>query len=398
MPINNRIAAFQDDMTAWRRDIHAHPELGFEENRTSDLVAAKLAEFGIAVHRGLGKTGVVGTLTGLGTGSGRAIGPRSIGLRADMDALPMPEANDFDYASRHPGKMHACGHDGHTTMLLGAARYLAETRNFDGTVHFIFQPAEEGQGGGLRMIQEGLFQQFDCEQIYGLHNWPELPAGQIAVHPGPVMAAANQFEITVTGHGAHAAMPHRSIDPVLVSAHIITAAQSLVSRGTDPADSAVVSITVVDAGTAANVIPDSATLRGTMRTFSETTHRRIQEQFARLVSSIAEGLGAQAVLNFRPGYPATVNSEPEARVAAAAAAKVVGQENVVWAPAPTMAAEDFGYMLKERPGAYIWLGHGGHGGPGCRLHNPHYDFNDAILTTGASYWASLVETILPRSA
>ena len=393
MPINNRIAAFQDDMTAWRRDIHAHPELGFEEERTSDIVAAKLAEFGITVHRGLGGTGVVGTLKGLGTGSGRAIG-----LRADMDALPMPEANDFDHASRHAGKMHACGHDGHTAMLLGAARYLAETRNFDGTVHFIFQPAEEGLGGAKRMIEDGLFRQFDCEQVYGLHNWPELPAGQIAVHPGPVMAAANQFEIHVTGHGAHAAMPHRGIDPVLVSAHIITAAQSLVSRGTNPADSAVVSITVVEAGTAANVIPDSARMLGTMRTFSEENHRRIHEQFARLVSSIAEGLGAKAELRFRPGYPATVNSEPEARVAAAAAAKVVGDENVVWAPAPTMAAEDFGYMLKERPGAYIWLGHGGHRGPSCRLHNPHYDFNDAILTTGASYWASLVETILPRSA
>ena len=393
MPINNRIAAFQDDMTAWRRDIHAHPELGFEEKRTSDIVAAKLAEFGIAVHRGLGGTGVVGTLTGVGTDS-----VRTIGLRADMDALPMPEANDFDHASRHSGKMHACGHDGHTAMLLGAARYLAETRNFDGTVHFIFQPAEEGLGGAKRMIDDGLFQQFDCEQVYGLHNWPELPAGRIAVHPGPVMAAANQFEIHVTGHGAHAAMPHRGIDPVLVSAHIITAAQSLVSRGTNPAESAVVSITVVEAGTAANVIPDSARMRGTMRTFSEENHRRIQEQFGRLVSSIAEGLGAKAELRFRPGYPATINSEPEARIAAAAAAKVVGEENVVWAPDPTMAAEDFGYMLKERPGAYIWLGHGGHLGSSCRLHNPHYDFNDAILTTGASYWASLVETILPRSA
>ncbi|MBY6262434.1 amidohydrolase [Azospirillum sp. 412522] len=393
MPINNRIAAFQDDMTAWRRDIHAHPELGFEEERTSGIVAAKLEEFGITVHRGLGGTGVVGTLKGLGTGSGRAIG-----LRADMDALPMPEANGFEHASRHAGKMHACGHDGHTTMLLGAARYLAETRNFDGIVHFIFQPAEEGLGGAKRMIDDGLFRQFDCEQVYGLHNWPELPAGQIAVHPGPVMAAANQFEIHVSGHGAHAAMPHRGIDPVLVSAHIITAAQSLVSRGTNPAESAVVSITVVEAGTAANVIPDSARMLGTMRTFSEENHHRIQEQFGRLVSSIAEGLGAKAELRFRPGYPATVNSEPEARIAAAAAAKVVGGENVVWAPAPTMAAEDFGYMLKERPGAYIWLGHGGHLGSSCRLHNPHYDFNDAILTTGASYWASLVETTLPRSA
>jgi amidohydrolase len=395
MPIIDKIAALQTDMTAWRRDIHAHPELGFEENRTSDIVAAKLAEFGnITVHRGLAKTGVVGTLKGLETGSGRAIG-----LRADMDALPMPEANDFDYASRHPGKMHACGHDGHTTMLLGAARYLAETRNFDGTIHFIFQPAEEGQGGGRKMIEDGLFEQFDCEQVYGLHNWPELAAGKIAVHPGPVMAAADQFEIIVSGHGAHAAMPHRGIDPVLVAAHIVTAAQSLISRGTDPADSAVLSITVVDAGTAYNVIPDSAALRGTMRTFSEQTRSRIKTQLAHLASSIAEGFGAKAVVNIRPGgYPATINTEPEARRAAEIAAQVVGSDNVVWAPPPTMAAEDFGYMLQQRPGAYIWLGHGGHSGPGCRLHNPHYDFNDAILTTGASYWASLVETLLPRSA
>ena len=392
MPIINRIAEFHADMTAWRRDIHAHPELGYEEHRTSDIVAAKLAEWGIAVHRGLADTGVVGTLKGRGEGT------RAIGLRADMDALPMPEANTFDYASRHDGKMHACGHDGHTTMLLGAARYLAETRNFDGTVHFIFQPAEEGRGGGRRMVEEGLFRQFDCEQVYGLHNWPEMPANTIAVHPGPVMAAADQFTITVEGHGGHAAIPHKAVDPVLVAAHIITAVQSLVSRSTDPADSAVVSVTWVQAGTTYNVIPNEAKLHGTVRTFAEATRTRIEQQLARMAENIAAGFGAKASLEFRPGYPPTVNTEAEARVAAAAAAKVVGATNVTWDPDPTMGAEDFGYMLRERPGAYVWLGHGAHSGPGCRLHNPHYDFNDDILTTGASYWATLVETILPRSA
>ena len=392
MPIINRIADFHADMTAWRRDIHAHPELAYEEHRTSDLVAAKLADWGIEVHRGLAETGVVGTLKGRG-GSGRAIG-----LRADMDALPMPEANSFAHASKNPGTMHACGHDGHTAMLLGAARYLAETRNFDGVVRFIFQPAEEGKGGGLKMIEDGLFDRFDCEQVYGLHNWPEMPANTIAVHPGPVMAAADQFSITVRGHGGHAAMPHRGIDPVLVSAHIITAAQSLVSRGTDPADSAVVSVTWVEAGTTFNVIPDEAKLHGTVRTFAEPTRERIREQLARLVENVAAGFGATASLEYRPGYPATVNSEAEAKLAAAIAAKVVGDANVTWAPNPSMGAEDFSYLLRERPGAYVWLGHGAHTGPGCRLHNPHYDFNDEILTTGASYWATLVETILPRSA
>jgi hippurate hydrolase len=392
MTIQNRIAELHADMTAWRRDIHAHPELGFEEYRTSDLVATKLQEFGIEVHRGLAGTGVVGTLRGSGGGN------RAIGLRADMDALPMPEANSFEYASRNPGKMHACGHDGHTAMLLGAARYLAETRDFDGIVHFIFQPAEEGMGGGERMLREGLFEKFDCEQVYGMHNWPELPANTIAVHPGPVMAAADKFTITVEGQGGHAAMPHKTIDPVLVAAHIITAAQSLVSRGSDPADSAVLSITWIEAGTAFNIIPDSARLHGTVRTFTEAERARIPAQLKRLVDNVAAAFGATARLDFRLGYPPTVNSVAEAQLAAEVAAKVVGQDKVVWNPAPSMAAEDFGYMLKERPGCYVWLGHGGQSGPSCRLHNPHYDFNDDILTTGASFWATLVETVLPRSA
>ncbi|WP_029007774.1 M20 aminoacylase family protein [Azospirillum halopraeferens] len=389
MPIINRIAAFRDDMTAWRRDIHAHPELAYEERRTADLVAARLESFGIEVHRGLAETGVVGTLRGRGAGTG------AIGLRADMDALPMAEANSFDHASRHPGKMHACGHDGHTAMLLGAARYLAETRAFDGTVHFIFQPAEEGSAGALRMIEEGLFERFPCDRVYGLHNWPELPAGVIAVHPGPVMAAADKFTITVEGHGAHAAMPHRGVDPVLVGAHIITAVQSLVSRGTDPMDRAVVSVTWVEAGTTFNVIPAEARLNGTIRTLRPETRARIHEQLTRLAVAVADGFGAVATVDIQPGYPPTVNSRTEAEEAAAIAARVVGDANVIWNPDPTMGAEDFGYMLRERPGCYIWLGHGGDG-PGCRLHNPRYDFNDEILSIGASYWATLVETVLPR--
>ena len=389
MPIINRIAEFHADMTAWRRDIHAHPELAYEERRTSDIVAAKLQEFGVAVHRGLGGTGVVGTLQGRGGGE------RAIGLRADMDALPMPEANSFAHASTEPGKMHACGHDGHTTMLLGAARYLAETRNFDGTVHFIFQPAEEGKAGARAMIEQGLFQQFPMDRVFGMHNWPDLPPGTIAVHPGAVMAAADQFTITVEGQGAHAAMPHLGVDPVLIAAHIITAAQSLVSRGTDPQDSAVVSVTWVQAGTTFNVIPNEALLHGTIRSFRPETRARLHEQFARLASSIAAGFGATATLEIRPGYPPTVNSEAEAKLAAEVAARVVGAANVAWNPAPSMGAEDFGYMLHERPGCYVWLGQGGTPS-GCTLHNPHYDFNDAVLPTGASYWATLVETLLAR--
>ncbi|HEY0838149.1 MAG TPA: M20 aminoacylase family protein [Azospirillum sp.] len=390
MPVINRIAGFHADMTAWRRDIHAHPELAYAENRTADIVAAKLAEWGVAVHRGLAGTGVVGTITGQGSGT------RAIGLRADMDALPMPEANSFGHASKHPGVMHACGHDGHTTMLLGAARYLAETRNFDGTVHLIFQPAEEGKGGGRKMVEEGLFTRFPCDRVFGLHNWPDLPAGRIAVHPGPVMAAADQFTITVRGHGAHAAMPHKGIDPVLVAAHIVTAMQSIVSRNTDPFDSAVVSVTWVEAGTTFNVIPDEAKLHGTIRTVRPETRALMPERIGRVAENIAAAFGATAAFEHRPGYPPTINAPAEAELAAQVAATVVGADSVVWNPDPSMGAEDFGYMLAERPGCYVWLGHGG-GAPGCRLHNPHYDFNDDILTIGASYWATLVETLLPRS-
>ncbi|MGQ9370973.1 M20 aminoacylase family protein [Azospirillum sp. ST 5-10] len=391
MPIIDRIAAFSADMAAWRRDIHAHPEIAYEETRTAELVATTLESFGVAVHRGLAGTGVVGSLRGRGGGN------RAIGLRADMDALPMAEANDFPHASRHPGTMHACGHDGHTAMLLGAARYLAETRAFDGTVHFIFQPAEEGLAGARRMMEEGLFERFPCEQVFGLHNWPELPAGTIAVHPGPVMASADKFIVTVAGHGAHAAMPHRGVDPVLVGAHIITAAQSLVSRGTDPLDSAVVSVTWVEAGTTFNIIPAEARLSGTIRTFRPETRARIHEQLRQLATSVAAGFGAAATVEILPGYPSTVNSEAEADLAAAVAARVVGPDKVRWNPAPSMASEDFGFMLQARPGCYVWLGQGGDGASGCLLHNPGYDFNDAVLAVGASYWATLVETVLPAA-
>ncbi len=389
MSIITRIAEFHADMTAWRRDIHAHPELAYEEHRTSDLVAAKLQAFGVEVHRGLGGTGVVGTLRGQGQGR------RSIGLRADMDALPMPEANSFAHASTRPGTMHACGHDGHTTMLLGAALYLAETRNFDGVVHFIFQPAEEGRGGARTMIEQGLFQRFPMENVFGMHNWPDLPPGAIAVHPGPVMAASDEFTITVQGQGSHAAMPHKGIDPVLAAAHIVTAAQSLVSRGADPQDSAVVSITWIQAGTTTNVIPNEALLHGTIRSFRPETRSRLHEHLTRLATSIATGFGASAKVEIRPGYPPTVNTEDSARIAAAVAAQVVGKANVLWDPEPSMGAEDFGYMLREKPGCYVWLGQGGNAS-GCKLHNPRYDFNDEVLPIGASYWATLVETVLPR--
>ncbi len=388
MPILPRLSELHADMVLWRRDIHAHPELAYEEHRTSDLVAGVMAGCGIEVHRGLGGTGVVGVIRG------RQPGERAIGLRADMDALPMPEANDFAHASCNHGKMHACGHDGHTTMLLGAARALAESRNFKGTVYAIFQPAEEGKAGAQRMIDDGLFTRFPMDEIYGLHNWPEMPAGRIAVHPGPVMAAADHFTVTVSGLGTHAAMPHRGVDPVLVASHIVTAAQSLVSRGTDPLDAAVLSITWIEAGTTFNVIPSEARLHGTIRSFRPDTRERLHAQFSRLVDNVAAAFGANAELELDPGYPPTVNSAPEAQSAARAAALVVGDANVDWAPPPSMAAEDFGYMLQQRPGCYIWLGQG-EAEPGAKLHNPRYDFNDAMLPVGASYWVTLAETLLP---
>ncbi|MBI1206349.1 MAG: amidohydrolase [Azospirillum sp.] len=386
MPILNRIAAFHDDMTAWRRDLHAHPEIGFEEVRTSAFVAGKLAEFGIEVHRGLARTGVVGVLRGKREGG-------AIGLRADMDALPMQEENEFAHASRHPGKMHGCGHDGHTTMLLGAARYLAETRNFAGTVHFIFQPAEEGLGGGRLMVEEGLFESFPCQQVFGMHNWPDMPVGTFGVHSSAVMAAADRFEIVVAGKGGHAAMPHHTIDPVVVAAQIVTALQSLVSRTTDPVDTAVVSITTIHGGTTFNVIPREVVLTGTARAFRPATRDHLEAGIARIAQAIAAAHGAQAAVDYRRCYPPTINHADEANLAARVAAEVVGAGNVSLDPQPSMGAEDFAFMLERKPGCYVWLGQGS-GPNSCMVHNPRYDFNDEVLPIGASYWAALVETAL----
>ena len=383
MPVINRIAAIHDEMTAWRRDIHAHPELGFQEERTAALVARKLESFGIAVHRGLAKTGVIGVLEG-------APGARAIALRADMDALPILEAGDAPHRSVNDGAMHACGHDGHTTMLLGAARYLAETRNFTGTVYFVFQPAEEGLGGGEAMVKEGLFERFPAEAVYGMHNWPGLAPGEIAVRSGPMMAACDEFTITVEGTGAHGAMPHLGIDPIVAAAQIVTALQSIVGRNVDPLEAGVVSVTMIHGGDAFNVIPQAVQLAGTVRTFKAHVRETIAAGIERIAASTAAALGARAEVTVEARFPAAVNTAEETDRAEAAAASVVGPERVHRDLAPCMGSEDFAYMLEAKPGSYIWIGNGA-GAGGCFLHNPGYDFNDEILPIGASYWATLVE-------
>ena len=384
MPVINRIAAIHDEMTAWRRDIHAHPELGFEEERTAAVVAEKLESFGIQVHRGLAKTGVVGTLEG-------APGEGAIALRADMDALPILEGNDgVDYRSTNDGTMHACGHDGHTTMLLGAARYLAETRNFAGTVYFVFQPAEEGLGGGEAMVKDGLFERFPATAVYGMHNWPGMAPGEIAVRTGPMMAACDEFEITVEGTGAHGAMPHLGLDPVVAAAQIVTGLQSIVARNVDPLEAGVVSVTMIHGGDAFNVIPQSVALAGTVRTFKPEVRDLIAANIQRIAESTAASFGITATVKVEGRFPATVNTAEETDRAEAAAAAVVGAERVHRDLAPCMGSEDFAYMLQARPGSYIWIGNGT-GPGGCFLHNPGYDFNDEILPIGASYWATLVE-------
>ena len=390
MPVINRIAAIHDEMTAWRRDIHAHPELGFEEERTAAVVAEKLESFGIPVHRGLAKTGVVGVLEG-------APGERAIALRADMDALPILEAGDAPYRSTNDGTMHACGHDGHTTMLLGAARYLAETRNFAGTVYFVFQPAEEGLGGGEAMVTEGLFERFPAEAVYGMHNWPGLAAGEIAVRTGPMMAACDEFEITVEGTGAHGAMPHLGIDPIVAAAQIVTGLQSIVARTMDPLEAGVVSVTKIHGGDAFNVIPQAVELAGTVRTFKPAVRETIAAGIERIATSTAAALGARANVSVEGRFPATVNTAEETARAEAAAQAVVGAERVHNDLAPCMGSEDFAYMLQARPGSYVWIGNGA-GAGGCFLHNPGYDFNDEVLPVGASYWATLVERELARGA
>ncbi len=381
------------ELTQWRRDIHQHPELAFEERRTSDLVAERLASWGIEVHRGLATTGVVGVLEGERAPAEGAA--KAIGLRADMDALPMQEHNDIPHRSVNEGVFHGCGHDGHTTMLLAAARHLSQHRDFAGSVRFIFQPAEEGQGGGRVMVEDGLFDSFPCDWVFGMHNWPDLPAGQVAVRPGPIMAASDTWDLEIVGKGSHAAFPHQSVDPVVIGAQIVAAFQQLVSRNVAPQDSAVVSVTQFHAGTAYNVIPGMAKLGGTARTLQPATQDAIEAGMKRIAESIAAAHGATASLDYRRGYPATINDEAGAAHAAAAAASVVGGDAVLGDVPPTMGGEDFSFMLQAVPGAYLWLGQGG-GPSACTgsLHNPHYDFNDEVLPIGASIHVALVQRLL----
>jgi len=382
---------FHAELVHIRRDIHANPELGFEETRTSQLVADKLGEWGIEVHRGLAKTGVVGVIKGRKDSSGRAIG-----LRADMDCLPMHETGEVPHKSKVAGRMHACGHDGHTTMLLGAARYLAQTRNFDGTVNLIFQPAEEGGGGGRVMVEQGLFEKFPVDAVYALHNWPGLPAGKMAVRAGAMMAATDEIKIKVRGRGGHAALPHLAADPVLATAHIITALQTIASRNANPIDALVVSVCSMQTSQvgAFNVIPGHVELIGTVRSFSAEMRELAEKRIKEIAACVAQGLGASAEVEYRRGYPATVNTEKEAAFAAQVGEKVFGKGNVVTDGEPTMGGEDFSYMLQARPGAYVFLGQGGPQG-GCYLHNPSYDFNDEVIPLGAGYLAALAEESLP---
>lgn len=385
------IQAYGTELEDLRHDLHAHPELGFEERRTASIVAEKLSSWGIAVHRGIAQTGVVGVIQGRLASSGR-----SVGLRADMDCLPMQETGAVAYRSRHDGRMHGCGHDGHTTMLLGAARYLAETRAFDGTVYVIFQPAEEGLDGGQRMVEEGLFERFPADAIYAIHNWPPLPKGKIAVRPGPMMAATDEVEITVRGVGGHAAMPHLTVDPVVASAQIISALQAIASRCVNPVEAVVVSICSMQTSQlgAFNVLPDFVKLIGTVRSFRPETRDLAEARVRQLAIKVGEALGASVEVRYRRGNPATINSRREAAFAASVGERVFGSGNVLTEFQPAMTGEDFAYMLLERPGAYIWVGQSGAQG-GCFLHNPDYDFNDEIIPFGAGYLAALAEDSLP---
>jgi hippurate hydrolase len=395
MKLVDPIIAFQSEIQQIRRDLHAHPELCYEEKRTSDVVADKLSEWGIPVIRGLGLTGVVGIIK---NGSSQ----RAIGLRADMDALPMQEVNTFAHASRHPGKMHACGHDGHTAMLLGAAKHLAEHRNFDGTVYLIFQPAEEGGAGARRMIEDGLFEQCPMDAIYGMHNWPGAPAGTMSVVEGPMMASSNEFYVTVKGKGAHAAQPHKGIDPVMVAVQIAQSWQTIISRQKSPLDTAVLSITQIHAGSATNVIPDEAELVGTVRTFTQPVLDMIEQRMGEIARHTAAAFGAEVEFKFRRNYPPLVNHATETRFAVEVMKSVVGADKVDDNVEPTMGAEDFAFFLQAKPGCYVFIGNGegdhrdgGHGLGPCVLHNGSYDFNDNLLPIGASFWVRLAERSLP---
>jgi amidohydrolase len=396
MKIVEPILAFQTELQQIRRDIHAHPELCYEEQRTSDLVAARLTEWGIPIVRGLGVTGVVGIIK---NGSSA----RAIGLRADMDALPVQELNNFNHASRHAGKMHACGHDGHTAMLLGAAHYLSKHRNFDGTVYLIFQPAEEGGGGARRMIEDGLFEQFQMDAVYGMHNWPGLPVGSFGVVAGPMMASSNEFRVVVKGKGAHAAQPHRGVDPVMVAVQVAQSWQTIISREKNPLDTAVLSITQIHAGSATNVIPDEAVLIGTVRTFTTGVLDLIERRMNEIATSVAAGFNATIDFSFRRNYPPLVNHAGQTAFAIEAMKAVAGADKVDANVEPTMGAEDFAYMLQAKPGCYVFIGNGegehrlaGHGLGPCQLHNASYDFNDQLLPIGASYWVQLAEMSLPN--
>ena len=391
MPVNNRIADFHAEMTAWRRDFHEHPELAFEEHRTSEIVADKLRAFGCdEVITGIAKTGVVGVIRGNNAASGRAIG-----LRADMDALPIVEETGLAYASKNAGKMHACGHDGHTTMLLGAAKYLAETRNFDGTVYVIFQPAEENFGGGEVMVKEGLFERFPMERVFGLHNWPSMPAGTFAWREGPVMAAVANLEITIDGKGAHGAMPHAGNDPIVIAAAIIQALQSIVARNVEPVEGGVITIGHINGGHTYNVIPEQVTMLGTARWFAPEVGDLLEKRFLETVTGVAAAFGAKADATFHRLYPATINEPVSTGLAADAARAVQGEARVVPMAKPTMGGEDFSFMLNAKDGAYLMLG-GQRTATDANVHHPKYDFNDEILPVGASWWAALAERLLPR--
>ena len=393
MPIQNRIAEFEADMRAWRRDLHLHPELAFAEHRTSGVIQAKLREFGVdEVLTGFAVTGVVGVIRGREHSAG------AIGLRADIDALPIQEATGLPYASETPGVMHACGHDGHTAMLLGAARYLAETRDFAGTVYLIFQPAEEQGGGGGVMVEDGLFERCPMDRVFGMHNWPSEPAGTFNWRVGPTMAASAELTIAVRGVGAHGAQPHNGIDPIVVSGAIVSALQSVVARNVRPTETAVLTIAEIKGGNAFNVIPSEVTMRGTARWFTPAVGDLLEEAFVRIVRATAEAYGATADSSFARSYPALVNEEASTVLARRAAEAVVGGDRVRPMDQPTMGAEDFSFMLNERPGSYIMLGAARDAAHGSnpQVHHPAYDFNDAILTTGAAYWATLAERLLPR--
>lgn len=399
MKLAEPIVGWKSEIAAIRRDIHAHPELAYEEVRTADLVAGKLESWGIPVHRGLGITGVVGII------KGNTESERALGLRADMDALPMQEANTFDHASKHPGKMHACGHDGHTAMLLGAARYLSDHRDFAGTVYVIFQPAEEGFSGAQAMIDDGLFKLFPMDAVFGMHNWPGMEAGTFGVVAGPIMASSNTFEIRLEGKGAHGAMPHLGVDPVMAAVQLAQSLQTIVTRDRNPLDPAVLSITQIHSGSADNVIPNDATLRGTVRTFSDQALDLIEQRMAQVTEHTSLALNCKSEFAFHRKYPPTINHDKEAAFCAQVLKGIVGAEHVDQSVQPSMGAEDFAFMLKEKPGCYVWIGNGqgghrdqGHGTGPCMLHNGSYDFNDELIPLGATYWVELARQWLASQA